>query len=154
MVEKTALYRHFDENGVLLYIGISCNPFERTSSHERSAWFYEIASITIKYFSTRSLALKAEKDSIKNENPRYNSQHVNIPHLFDEEMPKTFNTDDWLVVSDFADRVGRKPSWITHYLHNGTLRRMRFGNQWFIHISMLDCWPPPKKKMGKIKTKF
>ncbi len=157
MSDITILYRHFDVNSALLYVGISCNPFERTKSHTESLWFSDIANITLEHFPNRSVALKAEKAAIKTEFPKYNIHHniarESLVPLYEEEKPKTFDTDDWTTVSEFAALVGRKSPWIMHYLHNGSLRRMRFGNQWFIHRSCLNTWPPPKKKLGPISKK-
>lgn len=69
----TALYRHFDKDGVLLYVGISCNAMRRTEDHSKnSEWFGDVSSITIEMFETRSLAIEAEKNAIKKEKPMHN----------------------------------------------------------------------------------
>ena len=42
------LYRHYDANGELLYVGISLNALNRLAQHrEVSAWFPDIAKVTI-----------------------------------------------------------------------------------------------------------
>lgn len=65
-----------------------------------------------------------------------------------------FDTDEWLTVASFAEKVGRRPSWITHYLHNGTLKTIRLGRQWFIHIDCLKTWPPKSKKLGRKRINY
>lgn len=76
---RTALYRHYDKDGVLLYVGISMRVMERLSQHtqdtNRSYWFDQIAIQTIEWFETRAEAIEAERWAIINEKPLYNKQH-------------------------------------------------------------------------------
>lgn len=77
MSETTALYRHFDAAGNLLYVGISIQPFTRTEQHSRNKqWWPSIATISIEWFDDREAALTAERDAIANEYPRHNVVHV------------------------------------------------------------------------------
>jgi excinuclease UvrABC nuclease subunit len=70
------LYRHFNEAGELLYVGISMSAFCKLTAHEITAgWFPEIRAITITPYRTRAEAAAAEIEAIKNEKPRYNQQH-------------------------------------------------------------------------------
>lgn len=65
---ETALYRHFDKDGVLLYIGISLNPFNRLNQHFIvSEWVTEITDIKIEWYDTREEAVEAERQAIKME---------------------------------------------------------------------------------------
>jgi hypothetical protein len=75
--ERTALYRYFDVNGDLLYIGISINPDGRLQAHRdnHEPWVPAVASRTIEWLDSRPLALKAEEEAIKAERPRYNEKH-------------------------------------------------------------------------------
>jgi hypothetical protein len=67
------LYRFFDQNGRLLYIGITCNPGARFNSHRLSkTWWNEIASITLERFSTRNELMAAERSAILSELPLHN----------------------------------------------------------------------------------
>lgn len=71
--KKTALYRHFDKDKNLLYIGISLSPIYRLDSHGLNAnWFEKIAFIEVEWFNNRKDALNAEKTAIKLERPTYN----------------------------------------------------------------------------------
>jgi predicted GIY-YIG superfamily endonuclease len=73
------LYRHFNSDGVLLYVGISINAVLRLSQHRQmSHWYDEIANITLESFETRAEALKAETHAIQNEKPKYNIQKTAI----------------------------------------------------------------------------
>ncbi len=70
----TALYRHLDADGRLLYVGISVNPFERTQYHRHCAhWFRRVATIQIDWFPSRDLARAAEDEITRAEGPLYNA---------------------------------------------------------------------------------
>jgi hypothetical protein len=71
---RTALYRHFDSENRLLYVGISLHAVIRLAGHRRHArWFDEVATVTIEWFETRDVALKAEQCAILKERPRFNN---------------------------------------------------------------------------------
>lgn len=70
---RTALYRHFDKDGNLLYLGVSLNAIERTISHrDKSPWYQDIARIEIEWHNSRSAAYYHEKRAIQYEHPRHN----------------------------------------------------------------------------------
>lgn len=74
MSRKHFLYRHYNENGMLLYVGISLNYLNRTQEHKNNSdWFQEIKNITLEEHPTRQEAIQAEKDAIRNEEPLYNA---------------------------------------------------------------------------------
>jgi excinuclease UvrABC nuclease subunit len=75
------LYRHFDCNGTLLYIGISLSAISRTAVHIKTCeWAERIANISVHPYGTREEALEAEKIAITNEKPVFNIQHANRIH--------------------------------------------------------------------------
>ena len=70
-----SLYRCFDENGALLYVGISKSALARVSAHSvESAWYPSVAKISIENFDSVSAAANAEKLAIATENPLHNKQ--------------------------------------------------------------------------------
>lgn len=76
----TKLYRHFDKEGRLLYVGISLSVMQRLASHRQyAAWFKHLASTTYEDYPTRKEALAAEKLAIKAEKPLYNIAHNEVP---------------------------------------------------------------------------
>lgn len=80
MGTRTALYRHFNNGGELLYVGISLRAVERLLEHiGGSPWRHEIASFTIEWFESREAALDAERIAIKSENPIFNKTHSTRP---------------------------------------------------------------------------
>lgn len=73
------LYRHFDKDGILLYVGISISTLHRLSQHKRkSSWFHNISSVTIEKFDSRKEVLAAEKEAIQNGKPLYNFHNNKI----------------------------------------------------------------------------
>jgi hypothetical protein len=70
---ETELYRHYDADGKLLYVGISLSAVIRLAAHkETSEWFNKIVQVKIERFPTRKMALVAEQAAILTENPEYN----------------------------------------------------------------------------------
>jgi predicted GIY-YIG superfamily endonuclease len=85
---KTSLYRHFDKDGTLLYVGVSLSHFARLQQHKSaSMWFDKIANVTIEQFETRAEALRAETKAIINEKPLHNIRKQGDP----EPPPKKFD---------------------------------------------------------------
>jgi hypothetical protein len=73
---ETELYRHFNSDDVLLYVGITGEPvMRRVQGHRgRSSWFREISYIKLEHFQTRALAEIAEQIAILVERPLYNTR--------------------------------------------------------------------------------
>lgn len=71
--DRTELYRHYDSNGDLLYVGISLSAVARLAQHRCEAhWFEYIARVDIEPFPTREAALEAEARAIAEESPKHN----------------------------------------------------------------------------------
>ena len=69
------LYRHFDSEDRLLYVGISLSAINRLSQHKaNSAWFAAIKRVEVQRFSTKNEAANAERMAIAKEGPLYNIQ--------------------------------------------------------------------------------
>lgn len=72
-VSPTALYRHFDADGVLLYVGITGNPKRRLYEHKcRSRWAEQIDRVTVKWMPDLATARDAERIAIAKEGPLFN----------------------------------------------------------------------------------
>lgn len=70
------LYRYYDSNDVLLYIGISANFAVRNSAHSNSSfWFAECAKVTFEKYENQTELVAAEKLAIENEKPLHNIAH-------------------------------------------------------------------------------
>lgn len=83
----TALYRFFDIEGSLIYVGISMNLPARFYQHERlSPWMTETSKITVTWYPTREAAMTAEFAAIETETPKYNQ--VGLVRHQTEESPQ------------------------------------------------------------------
>lgn len=68
------VYRHFDGDGRLLYVGMSRNALVRTAGHANAAdWYGRIATITIERFESRMAASEAEVIAIMVEYPEFSN---------------------------------------------------------------------------------
>lgn len=86
---STSLYRHYDAEGALLYIGISLSWPSRTREHAGgSRWFDQVARVEIENFDTREEALTAEREAIKREKPKFNVVHNRARTRSRSEQPK------------------------------------------------------------------
>ncbi|WP_101791054.1 hypothetical protein [Nonomuraea indica] len=79
-LHTTALYRYYDQQDRLLYVGITDALMERISSHIKSSSWMDFASrSTIDRHPTRKAAETAEREAIKAERPLFNSMHNDTP---------------------------------------------------------------------------
>lgn len=103
---KTHLYRHFNSNNELLYVGISLSAFNRLSQHkESSKWFEEISNVTIQSFDNREDALKSERIAVQEENPKYNVRlRKTTTQLRREERSKLLKHLTNAEVEEYIDR--------------------------------------------------
>lgn len=86
---KTALYRHFNVDGELLYIGISLSAVGRLKQHMADkGWAGDIASVHIEHYPTRKAALDAEREAIISEKPLWNKTFntERIPYVYDPSI--------------------------------------------------------------------
>jgi hypothetical protein len=70
------LYRHFNSEGQLLYVGISNSALVRLGAHKANAhWFDSITKVTIEKCTDREDALTKEAKAIQIEHPLFNKMH-------------------------------------------------------------------------------
>lgn len=75
-MRQQALYRFWDVDDTLLYIGISLDPGKRWKQHrEDKPWWSDVAKVTVETYPSRSAAMDAERAAIAAERPRYNVTH-------------------------------------------------------------------------------
>lgn len=69
----SCLYRYFDADGNLLYVGIAKDPDKRRREHERtSQWLHLATERTVEWYDDRDSALAAERRAIRDERPIHN----------------------------------------------------------------------------------
>lgn len=130
---KTWVYRHSNEAGELLYVGVSNDPMMRTRTHEKGTdWFDEVKRIDVESFPTREEALEAEAHAIIALNPRYNRSvvvngRVIRVHFFDQLR------QDYLAIRpavlELVGRLGVKPAAKEIGLSEATIFRICMGNE-------------------------
>ena len=80
--KKHHLYRYYDKNNILLYVGISISAIYRLSQHKKhSIWFDDIATVKIETLASRDEAIDAEKKAISSENPLHNIMRPQSLHI-------------------------------------------------------------------------
>lgn len=69
---RTALYRLYDADDELLYVGITWNPESRWREHAtRQPWWHKVARKTVEWHEDRPSAIAAEARVTAAEKPRY-----------------------------------------------------------------------------------
>lgn len=80
MTNRNVLYRIFDGDGALLYIGATTSLATRIASHAQTQpWWDEASEIKLKRFETFEELAKAEVLAIEFEHPKYNVLHSKPP---------------------------------------------------------------------------
>jgi DNA-binding transcriptional regulator YhcF (GntR family)/predicted GIY-YIG superfamily endonuclease len=81
----TALYRLYDADDELLYVGISADPEGRWKQHSASAtaagWWPQVTRKEVRWFPTREAADEAETAAIEAEHPLHNRAKVGYRNL-------------------------------------------------------------------------
>lgn len=74
---RNVVYRFFDEDDALMYVGLSSNFPARLASHRTQSWWApRITRIRLQVFPTASAAADAEVAAIRSERPRFNLRHA------------------------------------------------------------------------------
>lgn len=109
------VYRAFDAEGALLYVGASTRLGARLDSHRYGkTWWREVARIELAHFPDSATALAAEREAIRTERPAHNVATVSAA-----EMTQPLQAIAWgreilrlrqnlgLTQADLADRIVR-----------------------------------------------
>lgn len=76
MRDRTALYRLYSADDVLLYVGITTDTAVRWQAHSTSKWWPQVARKEVEWFEQRAEAASAEIATIKAEKPAHNRAHA------------------------------------------------------------------------------
>lgn len=114
MVEQTSVYKYFDANGVLIYVGITSAGLERNRQHNSSKeWWPFVSSQDVEHFDARSNALIREEGLIKKHCPPFNTQHnpqqdeIKAAYLALVNLPPVSDIAQWL--NKQRKRIDLKP---------------------------------------------
>lgn len=83
---SAAVYRLYDAEGTLLYIGSAYNPKERAKQHREKAWWPQVARREDEWYPSREAAYVAETEAIKEARPPANK--ISGPGAVAEPAPK------------------------------------------------------------------
>ena len=105
---ETCLYRHFDSQNNLLYVGISINAIVRFSEHRASSkWSSQIATMTVERFSSHEEAYNAETQAIRLEHPKHNISKTGKGKI--KLKPVTISMKPKMSLLEFFHSVRIKP---------------------------------------------
>lgn len=83
---RPVVYRCYDADGVLLYIGSSRDVEKRMETHVRTSfWRTYVAKVRIQIAPDVFTARRIEADAIRSENPRFNIHHRMPRALWSEQ---------------------------------------------------------------------
>lgn len=120
------VYRIYDADWQLLYIGVTTNLVMRLAAHGNKWWGYRIAKTKAQVYRTRSEAAAVEKAAIRAERPRFNVMHRDASPLARRSWTAE-NYDDLIAVrsrEDNGDDHGRVAGYIARLRNE---RIARFG---------------------------
>lgn len=101
---KTTVYRYYDSDGRLLYIGVTKNLIGRQEDHNQTRpWWPEVASASFIHFDTRQEALDHETAMIGIQWPKYNKAGPVLPEQAKEHLLQ-------IVAGDLDDEEHRAKS--------------------------------------------
>lgn len=105
-----ALYRMYNAEDDLLYVGLTWSPSARFPQHrDDKPWWIEVATIRLESFATRAEVDAAEAVAIQAEGPRYNRAPRTPPKITNRRHPQhTFAASDelWEGFGEVAGLLG------------------------------------------------
>lgn len=113
--ERVALYRHYDADGELLYIGVSKDPEARWVAHRgnQEPWIHQASQRVDEWYDSRPEAIAAEEAAIRNERPPFNGKHNYDDVAFDPSTwPQVDGSERATAVADLIRQeiiTGRWP---------------------------------------------
>ena len=119
------LYRHYDENGDLLYVGVSLNAVARLLGHRDSShWFSKIKHVRIQTFKNRENALLAETKAIAKEKPKFNiRKKLTVAQLLRSEQ--SAEQDRWCSAHPEDNRMTTQEFCRRHGINENFYRRLK-----------------------------
>jgi hypothetical protein len=140
---RTALYRLYDADERLLYVGITADPEYRWTQHAKDKeWWPSVARKSVEWFEARGRAASAEISTIRQELPQYNRQHASWP--VDDALRHQVRT---IGVLELANNL---PAIIGHVLVTGA--PVRVTRHWKPTVVIIPHWAadesvvPPSKQ--------
>lgn len=96
------VYRYYDADDVLLYIGFTSDPHTRWRQHQRnSAWAKDAATVRVERYAYEDLARSAERAAIWSESPLHNIKSTPM----DSQNMAAASRERWSAARDSADEL-------------------------------------------------
>jgi len=110
-VTRTALYRHYDVAGELLYVGITADLEARTKAHKaQSAWFADVGYTKTQWLDCREHAAALERVAVQFEKPLHNLANAGPTVAIDATPTSASLLDE---ICAFATSKGIAPATVT-----------------------------------------
>ena len=143
------LYRHYDKDRTLLYVGISLSSIQRLGQHKDNAhWFSQISIVEIEHFETRKEASDAEKIAISKENPLHNlyrptvtEQKTAYQESKDDLVTRIVNFNPTYTPIDIVIILGMQKKAVQDEMDNGNLGYIEVDGR------KSSRWPVKKKRL-------
>lgn len=95
------LYRFYDVEGRLLYVGVTSVGPSRWSDHElHKVWWVRVVRTTVEHYPDRATALAAEQAAILAEQPIHNVVHVKPHHPVTRQHKRSHGSGGMTLKSD------------------------------------------------------
>lgn len=123
----TAVYAHYDFEGVCLYVGMTNDPVRRLAEHNaRSRWSGQIDHVSVEWLADRGAATLKESEYIKSLKPIFNGGHSRC------RLPTGDAFQDWLTASgkvqkDVAEAAGLQQPSISKFLSGRNTASLAFA---------------------------
>lgn len=99
------VYRMYDADDTLVYVGSSSNLGKRLNDHEFAGYFPRVTHIRVNHYRNMAAALRAERRAFHEEKPEVNT---NVPPSVASGMPIHFTT--YQVLRDYVEEHEYAPS--------------------------------------------
>jgi predicted GIY-YIG superfamily endonuclease len=105
------LYRFYNDESELLYVGLSINPGKRFERHKtEKPWWDDIAHIDLEHFDNLDELRAAERTAIQTERPEHNIRMSDRPRqLTADEQRETLEAFGWECVHNDAEGLFLAP---------------------------------------------
>ena len=107
-LERTALYRLYDADRILLYIGITKQPDKRFKQHAQNQnWWHLVVRSEIHWLDSRDEALAVEAKAVQAEKPRFDATHrfQTGEHRYCERVVYDDSADEAAVIAALQDDI-------------------------------------------------
>lgn len=112
------VYRIYDTQGRLIYVGETLNLVVRLAAHGDKWWGTQIAKVKAKVYPNRGEAQAAERAAIKAERPRFNIKHRDASPL----ARRSWTAEDY---DDYLAARSRRPDGSESGQMPGLIARLR-----------------------------